>query len=161
MLRHCSGLWQITFGSSPSFRVFAISRIGSWLRIVAAFKSVFQDSRSFKVANSPATVNYTFFLSPLPFTLFSTISDFSFDTFGTNVEICSTKKSSAMYKYTLRGYKMKRLLWLPFSSPNPRLLIIAGYCRSRMANFFIISALNCQNDFKKKKKEKTEHGVFH
>ena len=44
---------------------------------------------------------------------------------------------------------MKRLLWLPYSSLGPRLLIIAGYCRTRMANFFIISALNCQNDLKK------------
>ena len=34
---------------------------------------------------------------------------------------------------------------------GPRLLIIAGYWRTRMANFFIISALNCQNDFKKRK----------
>ena len=31
-------------------------------------------------------------------------------------------------------------------SPGSRLLIIAGYCRTQMANFFIISALNCQND---------------
>ena len=47
------------------------------------------------------------------FSIISTIYDFSFGTFGTKVQICSTKKSSAMYKNTLRGYKMKRLLWLP------------------------------------------------
>ena len=45
-----------TLGSSPSSRVFAISRMGSWLRIVAAFKSVFQDFRSFKAANSPVSL---------------------------------------------------------------------------------------------------------
>ena len=93
--------------------------------------------------------HYRFFNSSIPFALFSTIYDFSLGTFGTKVEICSTKKSSAMYKNTLGGNKRKRLLWLPYSSPGPRLLIIAGYCRTRMANFFIISALNCQNDLKK------------
>ena len=40
----------------------------------------------------------------------STIYDFSIGTFGTKVQIGSTMKSSAMYKSTLRGRKMKRLL---------------------------------------------------
>ena len=43
----------------------------------------------------------------------STIYDFSFGTFETKVQVCSTNKSSATYKNTLRGYKMKILLWLP------------------------------------------------
>ena len=38
---------------------------------------------------------------------------------------------------------MKRLLWLLYSS---RLLMIAGYWRTRMTNFFIISVLNWQNE---------------
>ena len=41
---------------------------------------------------------------------------------------------------------MKILLWLLYSS---RLLMIAGYWRTRMANYFIISVLNWQNENRK------------
>ena len=59
-------LWYEIRSISPSFKVFAILRIPSSLRITAAFRSVFHDSRSFRETTSPVssfTVDYTFVYS--------------------------------------------------------------------------------------------------
>ena len=48
-------LWYEIRGISPSFKVFAILRIPSSLRITAAFRSVFHDSRSFRETKSPVS----------------------------------------------------------------------------------------------------------
>ena len=53
ILRHF--LWYEIRGISPSFKVFAILRIPSWLRITAPFKSVFHDSRSLRETKSPVS----------------------------------------------------------------------------------------------------------
>ena len=53
ILRHL--LWYEIRGISPSFKVFAVLRIPSWLRITATFRSVFHDSRSFRETKSPVS----------------------------------------------------------------------------------------------------------
>ena len=77
-------LWYEIRSISPSFKVFAILRIPSSLRITAAFRSVFHDSRSLRETTSPVssfTVDYTFVYS-LTFVFFSAFLRTSFCSLG-------------------------------------------------------------------------------
>ena len=76
-------LWYEIRGISPSFKVFAILRIPSSLRITAAFRSVFHDSRSFRdqIFSFVTTVDYTFVYS-LTFVFFGAFLRTSFCSLG-------------------------------------------------------------------------------